>query len=64
MSVVDFLRFLRDAAVAGVHELRGRYYAIAHDHAVRNEHPDASMLCQRLLHSRGVVTDFIRKYTH
>lgn len=62
MSVLAFCRFLAGIPAVLFHEIRARYYGIAHEHSIRNWHPDATMLCRRMLDSRTRVNDFLREW--
>ncbi len=62
MNLFSFGAFMRDLCVAIAHEIRSRYYEVAHNHSVAKGHPDAWMLCNRMLTSRAKVDDFLARW--
>lgn len=56
-----FRPFFFGLPVALWHMCRSEYYRLAHNHAVDNNHPDAVLLCRRMLDSQSRVTDFVTR---
>ena len=61
MSILNFLRFLRDMGGALYWEAAYRYWSIAYRHCGES-HPDAWLISRRMMMARLASNDLVRKH--